>query len=172
MKSLSFAKIATLVAATVAAAILAYVYLRPAAPQQAPALVYVTVEGELIIPKDIQGRVTLINFWATDCEPCLKEMPLLVDTYQRYRPLGLETIAVAMRHDMPSRVVEYTRANRLPFKVALDSNGEAARGFGGVAATPMTFIIDKHGLVVKTYMGEPDFAQLHKLLEQKLAEPA
>jgi peroxiredoxin len=155
-----------------AAAIFAYVLMRPGQVSTAPKLVYVTVEGELIIPRDLQDRVVLVNFWATDCTVCLREMPKLVETHQKYRPLGLQTIAVAMQYDRPDRVLDYAQKHKLPFKVALDTQGEAARGFGGINGTPQTFVVDKQGRVVQRYVGEPDFAQLHRLLEQKLGEPA
>jgi peroxiredoxin len=173
MKALSkHSKVLIALGALVATAILAYAALRPATLERAPQLVYVTVEGELIIPKDLQDQVVLVNFWATDCTACLKEMPKLVETFRKYRPLGLRTIAVAMSYDRPDRVLSYAQKNQLPFKVALDIHGDVARGFGNVNATPTMFVVDKQGNVVKRFVGEPDFAELDRLIEQKLAEPA
>ena len=117
-----------------------------------------------------RGRLLLVNFWATDCVTCVKEMPEIVSTYNKFRDRGFETIAVAMRHDPPNYVLNYTEKNRLPFKVALDPLGELAKSFGEVKLTPTTFVIDKQGNVVTRILGEPDFAKLHALLEQKLGE--
>jgi thiol-disulfide isomerase/thioredoxin len=176
MKALSPGKkaaLAALAAALLAAAAIAvHALWSPAGVARAPQLVYTTVDGQLIIPEDLRDKVVLVNFWATDCVPCLAEMPRLVETHDKYRPLGLAIIAVAMSYDPPNRVLEYTRRYRIPFSVALDLQGEAARGFGKVSATPTTFVVDRRGNVVKRYQGEPDFAQLHRLLEEKLAEPA
>jgi protein-disulfide isomerase len=60
----------------------------------------------------------------------------------------------------------------LPFKVALDTDGAVADVFGGVRGTPTTFLLDKRGRIIKQYLGEPDWAELHALVERALAEPA
>ena len=93
-------------------------------------------------------------------------------TYERYRERGLEFVAVAMKHDPPNYVIAYAEKNRLPFRVALDPLGELAQAFGDIRFTPTTLIIDKRGRIVSRIQGEPDFARLHKLLEEKLDAPA
>jgi peroxiredoxin len=75
-----------------------------------------------------------------------------------------------MRHDPPNYVLGYVEKNKLPFTVALDPMGELAKAFGEVKLTPTTFVIDKQGKVVTRILGEPDFAKLHALLEEKLKE--
>ncbi len=140
----------------------------PAAPQ----VTFVSLKGEKIATAELRGRVVLVNFWATDCAICMKEMPEMTRTYDRYRGRGLEFIAVAMRHDPPNRVIRYADSNQLPFRIALDPMGELAAAFGSVSFTPTTFVIDKHGKIVSRIQGAPDFARLNKLLEEKLAEPA
>jgi protein-disulfide isomerase len=67
-------------------------------------------------------------------------------------------------------VIHYAETNALPFKVALDPMGDIARQFGDVRLTPTTFVIDRRGMIVKRYVGEPDFAELDALIEAKLAE--
>lgn len=136
----------------------------------APPVTFVSLQGEKITTADLRGKVVLVNFWATDCPTCIKEMPDIVKTYDKYRAQGFETIAVAMKHDPPNYVLNYAEKNALPFKVALDPQGELARAFGEVKLTPTTFIIDKRGNIVNRILGEPDFAKLHALLEEKLKE--
>jgi peroxiredoxin len=156
------------VAAAVTILLVAAFTWMPAAPQ----VTFVSLKGERIATTDLRGRVVLINFWATDCAICIKEMPEMTRTYDRYRGRGLEFIAVAMRHDPPSRVIGYADSNRLPFRIALDPMGELAMAFGSVSFTPTTFLIDKRGKIVSRFQGAPDFARLQKLLDEKLAEPA
>jgi peroxiredoxin len=96
-------------------------------------------------------------------------MPRMAELHERYAARGLETIAVAMPYDPPNRVVAYQREKRLPFKVAIDPNGEAARRFDDVRVTPTTFLIDRRGRIVARYVGEPDFAEVEKLIEGALA---
>jgi len=158
--------LAVVVAGAIAFAAFAVMNARPAAPQ----VTFVSLQGEKITTANLRGRVVLVNFWATDCVTCVKEMPEITATYNKYRAKGFETIAVAMRHDPPNYVLNYAEKNKLPFTVALDPMGELARAFGEVKLTPTTFVIDRQGKVVTRILGEPDFAKLHALLEEKLAE--
>jgi peroxiredoxin len=111
----------------------------------------------------LRGKVVMVNFWATSCATCVKEMPQMVDTYNKFKDQGLEFVAVAMSYDPPNYVLNYTETRKLPFKVALDSGGDLAKQFGDVAMTPTTFVIGKDGKILKRYLGEPDFASLHAL---------
>jgi peroxiredoxin len=138
----------------------------------APAVTFVTLKGEKLPVNDWRGKVLLVNFWATDCPVCLKEMPQLIATHKKFQAQGYDTVAVAMWYDPPIRVANYVEKNNLPFKVAFDPVGEHAKAFGDVTLTPTTFIIDKRGNIVSRIVGEPDFKKLHELLEKKLAEPA
>jgi len=136
----------------------------------APGVTFVSIKGEKISTESLRGRVVLVNFWATDCVTCVKEMPDITATYNKYRGQGFETIAVAMRHDPPNYVLNFVEKNGLPFTVALDPMGELAKAFGEVKLTPTTFVIDRQGKIVTRILGEPDFAKLHALLEEKLKE--
>jgi peroxiredoxin len=152
--------------ALMAGAALAYMLLsRPAAPD----VRYVTLNGEVTSTQGLQGKVVFVNFWATSCTTCIKEMPELIKTYERYAPSGFEVLAVAMSYDPPQYVETYTRKNKLPFKVVLDKDGSIAQAFGGVKLTPTAVLIDKRGKVLKRILGEPDWAALHGLIEHELA---
>src|SRR3982751_5585157 len=74
----------------------------------APAVTFTSLQGEKIPTADLRGRVVLVNFWATDCPACMKEMPRMVTTYNRFQNQGFQFIAVAMRHDPPNYVISYT----------------------------------------------------------------
>lgn len=139
-------------------------------PKPAPSVTFITLRGEKIASAALRGKVVLVNFWATDCPICIKEMPQLVATHQQFQSRGYETVAVAMWYDPPVRVVQYAEKNALPFKVAFDPVGEHARAFGEITLTPTTFLIDKRGNIVSRIIGEPDFAKLHALIEEKLGE--
>ena len=81
-----------------------------------------------------------------------------------------KTMAVAMSYDPPSYVVNFAQTRQLPFKVAIDNTGSVARAWGGVQLTPTTFLLNKRGEIVKRYVGAPNFAELHQLIEKLLAE--
>ena len=136
----------------------------------APQSTFVLLDGSQQTTADLKGKVTLVNFWATSCTTCVAEMPEIVATYDKYKDKGFETLAVAMSYDPPSYVVNFTETRKLPFKVAIANTGAVAKAWGDVKLTPSTFIVNKRGEIVKSYVGAPDFGELHKLIERLLAE--
>jgi peroxiredoxin len=138
----------------------------------APESTFLLLDGSKATTADLKGKVTLVNFWATTCVTCVKEMPSIVATYQKYQAQGFETMAVAMEYDPPAWVLNFAQSRQLPFKVALDNTGDIAKQWGDVKLTPTTYLVDKQGLIVKRFVGEPDFPALHKLIEELLAQQA
>ena len=137
---------------------------------RAPESSFVLLDGSTMSATQLQGKVSLVNFWATSCTTCVAEMPEIVATYNKYNDRGYETMAVAMSYDPPSYVVNFVQTRQLPFKVAIDNTGAVARAWGGVQLTPTTFLLNKRGEVVKRYVGAPNFSELHQLIEKLLAE--
>ena len=138
--------------------------------EPAPPSTFVLLDGSKSTTAYLKGKVTLVNFWATTCVSCVKEMPQLAATYDKFKGQGFETLAVAMSYDPPSYVVNFTETRKLPFKVAIDNTGAVAKAWGDVKLTPTTYIVNKRGEIVKSYIGAPDFEELHKLIERLLAE--
>jgi peroxiredoxin len=138
--------------------------------EPAPPSTFVLLDGSKSTTADLKGKVTLVNFWATTCVSCVKEMPELAATYNKFKDRGFETVAVAMCYDPPTYVVNFAQSRQLPFKVAIDNTGAVAQAWGDIKITPTTFIVDKKGQIVKRYIGEPDFAALHQLLDKLLSE--
>jgi len=135
---------------------------------RAPDLPFTQLDGQVVPLANLQGKVALVNFWATSCSTCIKEMPELVATHQKFQARGFETLAVAMSYDPPAYVMQFAESRQLPFRVAIDHTGDLAKGFGDVQLTPTTFLIDKQGRIVKRYVGAPDFAALHQLIDKLL----
>jgi len=137
---------------------------------KAPNVAYTLLDGSRSTTDQLRGKVVLVNFWATDCTTCVKEMPNIVATHEKYKARGYETLAVAMSYDPPAYVINFAETRKLPFGVAIDNTGAIAKSFGQVQLTPTSVLIDKHGQIVKRYVGEPDFVALHRLVEKLLAE--
>ena len=157
---------AALVGLAAAAALLLAGCGRDAAPQST----FLLLDGSKQTTADLKGKVALVNFWATSCTTCVAEMPHIVETYEKYKGRGYETIAVAMSYDPPAYVVNFAQTRKLPFKVAIDNTGAVAPAGGDVKLTPTTYVVNKQGEIVKRYVGQPDFNELHQLIEKLLAE--
>lgn len=140
----------------------------PGAVATAPDIAVKTLDGRTLALADLRGRPLLVTFWATSCPSCLKEIPHLAALHTELNPAGLEILAIAMAYDPPNRVVELTRNRALPYTVALDLDGTAARAFGNVRLTPSTFLIDPQGHVIRQQIGLLDLTQWRKSLERML----
>ena len=138
--------------------------------ESAPDVTYTLLNGATTRLKAQQGKVMLVNFWATSCTTCVHEMPQIVATHEKFKGRGFDTLAVAMSYDPPAYVANFAESRQLPFGVAIDNTGTVAKAFGEVRLTPTTFLLDKRGGIVKKFVGEPDFAALHGLIEDLLKE--
>ena len=136
----------------------------------APSVGYTLLDGRQSNTDQLRGKVVLVNFWATDCAPCVQEMPQFVALHEKFNARGLETLAVAMRHDPPALVIRFAEQRRLPFGVVIDNTGAVAKSFDEVQVTPTSVLINKRGEIVRRIVGEPDFAALNALVEKLLAE--
>ena len=168
MKTSRLAVIAVAVALSAGAALLAYQSLGQR--EMAPPVSYVLLDGVKADSSQWKGKVMLVNFWATSCTTCVHEMPQIVATYEKFKGRGFDTLGVAMSYDPPAFVANFAESRHLPYGIAIDNTGEIARQFGKVQLTPTTLLINKRGEIVKRYVGEPDFAALHGLVERLLAE--
>jgi len=138
--------------------------------EQAPAVSYTLLDGRRSDLASLRGHVVLVNFWATDCAPCVEEMPAMVDNWRRFSPQGFETLAVSMSWDAPALVSNFAQSRALPFPVVIDNTGEIAHRFGGVQYTPTSLLINKRGEIVRRWVGKTDFAELAPLIARLDAE--
>ena len=100
----------------------------------------------------------------------------MAEVYKKYNAQGFETIAVAMEYDRPDYGKTFSERYQVPFKVAREARGEIAQAFGkvngDVRVVPTSFVIDKQGRIIKSYLGELDFVKFQALLEAALKEAA
>ncbi|HSQ71608.1 MAG TPA: TlpA disulfide reductase family protein [Rubrivivax sp.] len=136
----------------------------------APTFAYTLLDGAQGRTDALRGKVLLVNFWATTCTTCIREMPALAALHRQYEARGLATLAVSMRLDPPAAVADFAEERGLPFGVVIDNTGAIARAFPDLQATPTTYVIDKRGAIARRYVGEPDFQALRTLVETLLAE--
>lgn len=137
-----------------------------------PQATFVLLSGRTLSTSSLRGQVYLVNFWATSCATCIKEMPKMGKTYERFKGRDFEFIAVDMSYDPLPYVTDYTSTRHLPFEVAKDVGGRLAREFYDVRLTPTTFLVDKQGNIVKRILGEPDLSELDRLIQHELAKNA
>ena len=127
-----------------------------------------TLDNQTITDKNLQGKLTLIQFWATTCNTCVAEMPALKQIHQQFSDQDYQTLAIAMSYDPEEQVREFVKKNQLPFMIALDKNNRLAQIFGQIELTPTTLLVNKKGQIIATFVGPIDTNQLQKLIQTNL----
>lgn len=138
--------------------------------QAAPDAELQSIDGRKFKLSELQGKPVLITFWATTCPGCLEEQPHLVDLYNRLHGQGLEIIGIAMAYDPPNQVLALQKKRQLPYTIALDLDGSAARAFDDVRLTPTSFLVSPQGQIVYKKIGVLDMAKLEKTIQQMLTK--
>ena len=124
-------------------------------PHPAPRFQSTTPDGKKMGTDEIQGKLVLLNFWATWCPPCRLEMPSMEKLYQELKGEGLEIVAVNfMENEKPIRA--FLKENGFTFPVILDKKGEIAQRYG-VHALPVTFMIGRKGNLLAKSIGYKDW---------------
>lgn len=136
----------------------------------AQAATYHTLEGKTFTSEDLKGKVVLVKFWATTCTTCIAQMPDTIQYYNTYKDKGYDTVAVAMSYDNPEAIQNFSQKYQLPFTVVYDKTGELSKVFGGIRFTPVSFLIDRQGNIVKRYIGNYDKKEFIQTLEKTLAQ--
>lgn len=153
------------------AGFLAYRYLASPSDQVTPApeVALSSLEGATVRLSAFRGQLVLVNFWATWCAPCLKEIPLLVDAQTRYGARGLQILGPAM--DDPEQVRTMLPRLKIQYPIligeteipkAMDALGDT------LGALPYSVLISPDGYVIKRKHGEFEAEELDRLIEANL----
>ena len=140
------------------------------APATMPAFTLPSATDDSVIDSSQQaGKVLLINFWATWCGPCREEIPSLLKLRAEYQHEGFEIIGISL--DMGSRmtVAKFAKKMSISYPIAMGTP-KVARSFGGIMGIPQSFLVDRHGNIVKSYAGMIDHDVLKKDITTLMAK--
>jgi thiol-disulfide isomerase/thioredoxin len=144
----------------------------PSAPQAAefaPEFVLPDLEGTPRSSEEWHDTVRVVNFWATWCPPCIREIPLLVDIQREYGGQGVQVLGIAM--DETDAVVEFAADFEFNYPVligqdeAMDLGHQFLNGFIGL---PFTAFADRHGRILRVHTGEIHREQIEAILAELL----
>jgi cytochrome c biogenesis protein CcmG, thiol:disulfide interchange protein DsbE len=117
----------------------------PPIGSSAPSLVVTALDGQTFDFGKLHGKVVLVNYWATWCAPCKKEMPILDSFYRRYHERGLEVIGISA--DRPQDFAKMRKmSNSLAYPTATISQ-ITDNGFGPPEGFPLTYVVDGRGII-------------------------
>lgn len=121
------------------------------------------LQGKEVQLKDYRGKGVLLNFWASYCPPCEKEMPYLESAYKDYKDKGIEVLAVDVAE--PKMIVNFfVSKKKLSFPILLDKNADIAKLYN-VETLPITFLINDKGEIVQKISGELTEVKIRHYLE-------
>ena len=134
----------------------------------APSFTLRRLEGDGSVRlESLRGKIVVINFWASWCEPCKKEMPRLEQAWQRYRGRGVTFVGVNTT-DFTGDAQRFVNRYRLTFPVVRDGNGRVLAKYGGLPI-PWTYFVGRDGKIVGYIRGEVTAEALEDGLQEALA---
>jgi cytochrome c biogenesis protein CcmG/thiol:disulfide interchange protein DsbE len=148
----------------------------PKADLAEPELTLKDLDGKDVSLSEYKGKVVLVNFWATWCEPCRVEIPWLIAMQQKYGPKGFVLIGIALDEEGKSVVAPFVAKERfdvdgqklpMSYKILI-GNDDAADKFGGLFGYPTSILISRDGKQIKRVTGMISEDEMNKAIESQL----
>ena len=136
--------------------------------EPAPDFSLTDLSGQSIKLSEYRGKVLLLDFWATWCEPCKTEIPHFIDMQNRYATQGLQVIGISM-DDEEKPVHDFQQQFKMNYPVAI-GNAKLAESYGGILGLPITFVIDRQGRIYKRHIGQTEPSVFEGEIRKLLAE--
>ena len=128
---------------------------KPEVGKIAPEFTLTSLDGKQYRLGDLRGKVVFVNLWATWCPPCRKEMPSMVQLYDRFRDQGMEILAISEDHDMAA-LKEFVTKYGVTFPVLLDP-GKKVYNLYRATGVPETHLINRRGMIEASVIGPFDW---------------
>lgn len=140
-------------------------------PRIAPNFTLKDDTGKIFRLQEYRGKIVFLNFWATWCPPCRKEMPTMEQLYQTFKEEDFVMLAVNL-FETPEQVGQFRQEFQLSFPLPIDPDGSIV-AFYGVRGIPTTFLIDRQGKIVAQAVGERNWGspEAQELIQALLAQP-
>jgi thiol-disulfide isomerase/thioredoxin len=142
----------------------------------APEVTFKDLDGKDVPLSSYRGKVVLVNFWATWCDPCYIEIPWLIEMQQKYGAKGFTVLGVSMDDEGKAAVAPFLAKERfnvngqkfpMNYPIVL-GNDDVATKFGGLLGYPTSFLISKDGKEIKKIQGLIPYEEITKAIESQL----
>ena len=122
----------------------------------APEFMLKNLSGDTVRLEQFRGDYILLNFWATWCPPCVKEMPSMERLQQKFKHKGIHVVAISLDKEPEAKIAAFVARLNLTFPILLDPDGKVSGPYGA-NALPSTFILNPDGRVIAAAKGERDW---------------
>lgn len=139
----------------------------PVSLTHVPDFLLYDLENQPVRLSDFQGKLLLINFWATWCPPCMEEIPHLEKLFQNYAKKGLMVLGISVDEAGREHVQRFIKKNGISYPIAM-SQKKLEKDFGGIRGIPTSFLIDRSGKIVKKWVGYRDYSFFESLIKEQL----
>lgn len=135
----------------------------------APGFSLTDLSGRSFSLSDYRGKVVVLDFWATWCDPCKEEIPHFVEMQSKYASQGLQVLGISMDDD-EAPVRRFQQQFQMNYPVAI-GNPKLADQYGGILGLPITFVIDREGRIAARHVGATDPSVIEAEIQKLLAQP-
>jgi peroxiredoxin len=123
-----------------------------------------SLDGKKVSLSDFRGKNVYLNFFATWCPPCKRELPDMEKLYKEYKDKGLELLVVDLG-EKQSTVKSFMESNNYSFNVLLDTDNEVAQTYN-ISSIPVSYFIDKDGIITELKVGALEEDEMRKYIDQ------
>ncbi len=124
-------------------------------------------EGKTVSLADYKGKVLILDFWATWCPPCRREIPHFNDLYSRYKGEGLEILGASVDQGGADVVKRFMKGTPIDYPSGM-APADMQAAYGPIRSIPTTYVIDRKGRVQRKLVGYQDISVFEKILEELL----
>ena len=145
--------------------------LRPSHPYPAPDFTLPDLNGNPVRLSSFRGKGVVLNFWATWCGPCRREIPWFIQLQKEYGPRGLQVIGISMDEGGSKTVERFVEKTGIDYPILLD-NGRVSTLYGATEILPTTYYISRNGMVLAFVRGVIGKDEIEANSKETLKRPA